>query len=240
MATGRESNRDNAGDFIGECFVTQFCETCMKDNVSNIAMFFCNECNQFLCDACKNPHTVYKHGKHDIVNIQDSKSVPVRVDMKGMDICPEHGKEVEFFCQDHSKLCCSKCVLIHRKCDQVDEIASASGQERPQLQALHQSMIKLQSEADAIIADCKQSKTGLNESIAKISSEVDKMRDRIIQMFEEAKNKLITDVKQLKKTEVKRIRIKREASVKVKEEMYKVLPICCAVLEHGTTSQQYM
>ncbi|XP_052214869.1 uncharacterized protein LOC127833573 isoform X2 [Dreissena polymorpha] len=242
MATGklRESNRDNAGDFIGECSVTQSCEPCMKTNVSKTATVFCNNCNEYLCDTCKNPHTVYKPGRHDIVNIQDRKSVPVGVDMKGMDICPEHGKEIEFSCKDHSKLCCSKCVLIHRKCDHVEEIASASEQERPKLQALQQSMIKLQSEAEAIIADCKQSETCLNESIANISSEVDKMRDRIVQLFEEAKKKLITDATQFKSSEVQRIRINSEASLKVFEEMYKVLPICCAVLEHGTPCQQYL
>ncbi|KAH3704322.1 hypothetical protein DPMN_079378 [Dreissena polymorpha] len=242
MATGKllESNRDNAGDFIGECSVTQSCEPCMKTNVSTTAMFFCNKCNEFLCDACKNPHTVYKTGRHDIVNIQERQSVPVGVDMKGMDICPEHGKELEFFCQDHTKFCCSKCVLIHRKCDQVDEIANASGQERPKIQAFQQSMIKLQSKADAIIADCKQSETGLTESVAKISSEVYKMRDRIVQLFEEAKKKLITDAEQFQRAEVKCFRIKSEASFKIKEEMYKVLPICQAVLEHGTPSQQYI
>ncbi|KAH3725372.1 hypothetical protein DPMN_051205 [Dreissena polymorpha] len=99
MATGklRESHRDNACDFIGEFSVTQSCEPCMKTNVSNTAKFFCNDCNEFLCDACKNPHTVYKPGRQDIVNIQDGKSVPLGVDMKGMDMCPEHGKEIEFF-----------------------------------------------------------------------------------------------------------------------------------------------
>ncbi|KAH3726748.1 hypothetical protein DPMN_052617 [Dreissena polymorpha] len=160
--TFRDSNKDNAGDFIGGSTVTQSCEPCLKTNISKTATVFCKDCDEYLCDACKNPHTVYKPGQHNIVNLQDNKYAPEIIDMNGMDKCHEHEREMEFFCQDHSKLCCSSCVLIHRKCDQVDEIAKLSGQTRPELKALKQSFVELQSEADAIKADCEQSETGLN------------------------------------------------------------------------------
>ncbi|XP_052265888.1 E3 ubiquitin-protein ligase TRIM56-like isoform X3 [Dreissena polymorpha] len=242
MASKRlvDSNRDNAGDFIGESAVTQSCEPCMKTNISKTATVFCKDCDEYLCDTCKNPHTVYKPGQHNIVNSQGSKSSSVILDMKGMDKCHEHAREIEFFCQDHSKLCCLSCVLIHRKCDQLDEIVKVSRQTRPELQALKHSLIKLQSEADDFLADCKQSETGLNESIAKISSEVDTMKDRIIKLFEEAKQKLISEAKQFKIADVKRIGNKRDASLKVKEELNKVLSMCCVVLDSGTPSQQYI
>ncbi|KAH3805276.1 hypothetical protein DPMN_133574 [Dreissena polymorpha] len=64
MATGekRGFKRVSAGDFIGECSVTQSCVPCLKTNVSKTATVFCKDCDEFLCDACKNPHTVYKGG----------------------------------------------------------------------------------------------------------------------------------------------------------------------------------
>ncbi|KAH3803762.1 uncharacterized protein LOC127834144 [Dreissena polymorpha] len=160
--------------------------------------------------------------------------------MKGFDKCHEHAREIEFFCQDHSKLCCLSCVVIHRKCDQLDEIAQVSRQTRPDLQAIKQSLIKLRTEADAIIAECKQSETGLNQSIAKISAEVDTMKDRIIQLFEEAKQKLISEAIQFKTAKVKQIGNKCDTSLKVKEELNNVLSMCCVVLERGTPSQQYI
>ncbi|KAH3809539.1 uncharacterized protein LOC127833493 [Dreissena polymorpha] len=62
MASKRlqDSNRDNAGDFIGESAVTQSCEPCMKTNVSKTDTVFCKDCDEYLCDMCTNPHTVYK------------------------------------------------------------------------------------------------------------------------------------------------------------------------------------
>ncbi|KAH3803823.1 hypothetical protein DPMN_132091 [Dreissena polymorpha] len=212
----------------------------MKTNVSKTGTVFCKDCDEFLCDTCKNPHTVYKPGQHNIFNGQDTKSAPVIIDIKGMDKCHEHGRDIEFFCQDHYKQCCSSCVLIHRKCDQVDEIAKVSRQTRTELQALEQSLIKLQSDAESIQADCEQSETGLNESIAKISSEVDKMRDRTIQLFEDAKLKFITEAKKIKTAETKRIMNARDASSKVKDGISEILSMYCIVLERGTSSQQYI
>ncbi|KAH3805291.1 hypothetical protein DPMN_133589 [Dreissena polymorpha] len=242
MATAglRDSNRDTAGDFIGECSVTQSCEPCMKNNVSKTSTVFCKDCDEFLCDACKNPHTVYKAGKHDIVKCQDSKSLPAGVDMKGLEICQEHGMEIYFFCHDHSKLCCSKCVLTHRKCDRMDEIVTAFEQKRPDLQAVKQSLIKFQSEADAIIEDCKHAESGLNDSIAKISSEADAMRDRLIKLYEDAKQKLLSEAKQFQTLEVRGIGNKLDETSNVKEEINKEVSMCCSVLDRGTPAQKYI
>ncbi|KAH3810455.1 hypothetical protein DPMN_138847 [Dreissena polymorpha] len=236
----RDSNGDNAGDFIGESTVTQSCEPCMKTNTSKTATVFCKDCDEYMCDTCKNPHTTYKTDQHTLVNFLDNKSAPVMIDMKGINKCNEHGRDIEFFCQDHSKLCCSSCVLIHRKCGQVDEIAKVSRQTRPELQALKQSLIKLLSEADDIIAECKQSETVLNESIEKMSSEVDTMRYRMIKLFEVAKKKFITEANEFRTAESKLIGNRRETSSKVKDEISTVLSMCCIVLERGTPSQQYI
>ncbi|KAH3805290.1 hypothetical protein DPMN_133588 [Dreissena polymorpha] len=242
MATAglRDSDRDTAGYFIGECSVTQSCEPCMKNNVSKTSTVFCKDCDEFLCNACKNPHTVYKAGKHDIVKCQDSKSLPAGVDMKGLEICQEHGMEIYFFCHDHSKLCCSKCVLTHRKCDRLDEIAKAFEQKRPNLQAVKQSLIKFQSEADAIIEDCKHAESGLNDSIAKISSETDAMRDLLKKLHEDAKQKLLSEAKQFQTLEVRGIGNKLDETYNVKEEINKEVSMCCSVLDRGTPTQKYI
>ncbi|KAH3803616.1 hypothetical protein DPMN_131881 [Dreissena polymorpha] len=245
MASRRlqDSNRDNAGDFIGECTVTQSCEPCMKTNISQTATVYCNDCKEFLCDTCKNPHTVYKPGKHDIAIIHARKSVRVAMDMEGMDMCPEHAKEkkkIEFYCEDHSKFCCIGCMVKHKKCGRVEKLVDATTDKWSELHALKQSLLTLESRADAIIAECKHSETGLNESIAKISSEVDRMRDRIIQLFDQAKQKLLSEAKDFKSAEIKRIGNKRDTSSKVKEEINKVVPMCLAVLERGTPTEQYI
>ncbi|KAH3809534.1 hypothetical protein DPMN_137907 [Dreissena polymorpha] len=94
------------------------------------------------------------------------------MDMEGMDMCPKHGKEkkkIEIYCKDHSKFCCIECRVKHKKCNRVEKIANATADKWSELHALKQSLLTLESGADAIIAECKHSETGLIESIAKIS-----------------------------------------------------------------------
>ncbi|KAH3804193.1 hypothetical protein DPMN_132475 [Dreissena polymorpha] len=108
-----DSNRDNAGEFIGSLYVTQSCNPCDRSNISKTATYFCVNCDEFLCDTCTHPHFVYKHGKHKIIGIRDM------LDMKGLDRCQEHSQEVKLYCPDHSKLCCSTCAILHKKCHQM-------------------------------------------------------------------------------------------------------------------------
>ena len=98
MATGgpRDSMRENAGDFIGEFSVSQSCEPCMKCNEFKTATIFCQECDEYLCDSCTNPHNMYKPGRHDIVRIKERKSVRVLQAKKNMKTCHEHGKIIVF------------------------------------------------------------------------------------------------------------------------------------------------
>ncbi|KAH3805481.1 hypothetical protein DPMN_133784 [Dreissena polymorpha] len=116
MATGgqQDANRGNASDFIGECAVTRSCEPCMKTNIAKAATVFCKDCNECLCETCRKSHIENKSGKHDVISIQEKESRTDVVDMKEMDKCSEHGKRFEFFCEDHSKLCCTTCVIAHR------------------------------------------------------------------------------------------------------------------------------
>ncbi|KAH3733502.1 hypothetical protein DPMN_039931 [Dreissena polymorpha] len=38
-------------------------------------------------------------------------SLALVVEMKGMDVCLEHGKEIEYYCEDHTELCCTTCAF---------------------------------------------------------------------------------------------------------------------------------
>ncbi|XP_052215880.1 uncharacterized protein LOC127834239 [Dreissena polymorpha] len=242
MATGglHESNRGNASDFFGECAITQSCEPCMKANIAKAATVLCKDCNEYLCETCRNPHIIYKGGKHGVVSIQDKESSTVVVDMKGMDKCSQHGKGFEFYCEDHCKLCCTTCVIEHRKCEQWDEIASISGQKRAQLHGLRQSFLKLKSDAGAIVAECKQSEKDLNASVADVSKDIDEMKERMIKLFDAAKRELLTEANALKSEEVKRLSIMQSVSTTVIEEINQLFPMCSSIADNGTPQQMFI
>ncbi|KAH3801502.1 uncharacterized protein LOC127839927 [Dreissena polymorpha] len=233
MATGgaRDSIRENAGDFIGEFSVTQSCEPCMKSNISKTATVFCDDCLEYLCDSCKNPHIVYKPGKHNIVGFFDI------VEMKGLDRCQEHNKKIKFFCQEHSKLCCNSCLIVHGKCGQLEEIDSVPEKELTNVDDLKHSLIKLDSDADLIIAESKRQDSDLNKSVSKVNAELDAIQIRILKLFKEAQNNVQSEATAFKSGEIKR---SQTVCTKVKEDLHTILTICSAIAERGTPQQKYI
>ncbi|KAH3805967.1 hypothetical protein DPMN_134277 [Dreissena polymorpha] len=236
--TSAESNRGNASDFIGECYVSQSCEPCLKTGTSKAARLFCKDCQEFLCETCRNPHIAYKSGQHGMVIIQESEPSHVALDMKGMDICNDHGKAFEFFCEDHLKLCCTICVITHRRCDELDEISTISSRKLAELDTLKQCLLKLEADTDAYVIECKQSEKQLTESFRDISKEVEYLGDRCIKQIEEAKRSFMTKANALKNEEVNRLNDKHAANTKVKDEINDILSMFSAISKQGTFQQK--
>ncbi|XP_052214782.1 uncharacterized protein LOC127833523 isoform X4 [Dreissena polymorpha] len=162
------------------------------------------------------------------------------VDMNGMDKCSEHGKGFEFYCEDHFKLCCTTCRIAHEKCDKLDDIASISRQKRAQLHGLKQSLLKLKSDADAIVAECKHPEEELNASVEDVSKDVNEMTDRMIKLFDDAKQELLTEAKVLKSEEVKRLSILQSVSTKIMEEINQLFPMWSSIADLGTPQQMFI
>ncbi|KAH3898270.1 hypothetical protein DPMN_022493 [Dreissena polymorpha] len=162
------------------------------------------------------------------------------VDMKGMDTCRPHGKKIRFYCNDHSKLCCTTCAVLHGKCDRLDEIATVSERQVPAPSFLQKILQQSEADADSEIMDCKQSETGLDKYIANISEELQEMRDCFMKLFDIAENKIMQEANAIKSKEVKLIQERHAASSKVKTEIKEVLSICSTLLEHGTKEEKYI
>ncbi|KAH3815836.1 hypothetical protein DPMN_144369 [Dreissena polymorpha] len=212
----------------------------MRKHTPSEATVFCKTCNEQLCEPYRNSHIIYKSGKHDTGVIENLGSAPVVVIMKGMDKCREHDKKIKFFCKDHSKLCCNTCAFIHRKCDNVNELASLSSQEGQELQDLNNTLIKLETDICSIISDCYNSETVLIETIEHIPIQLDEMKNRMIEIIAKAKVKMIAEADNFKAEEMKRLSIRTNASSKVNEDIHGLLPVSSALVKHGTPQQKYI
>ncbi|XP_021361916.1 uncharacterized protein LOC110455839 isoform X1 [Mizuhopecten yessoensis] len=91
--------------------VTYTCALCdSPDNVN----WYCNDCQQTLCDRCKETHTRGKKSRNDDVvaigkaNRQSDKPVP--------EVCNLHpGKLCDLYCSDCNELLCGMCVSKSHK-----------------------------------------------------------------------------------------------------------------------------
>lgn len=91
------------------------CTACDSENLNAEATFYCKDCSQLLCGACKKAHDKFfkTHkvlGRKDVAEWGDVKP------MLSPLMCDEHpGKALEMFCGDHDRICCHICINMgHR------------------------------------------------------------------------------------------------------------------------------
>ncbi|KAK3582649.1 hypothetical protein CHS0354_001696 [Potamilus streckersoni] len=103
------------------------CDCCVSDGISVTANGFCIVCEEAMCEPCLKVHQRQKVSKdHTIITIEATTKKPENIINfpKGFH-CQEHeGKNLKFYCRDHQIACCSSCCIVHhRHCGQVLEIA---------------------------------------------------------------------------------------------------------------------
>ncbi|KAH3698268.1 hypothetical protein DPMN_085787 [Dreissena polymorpha] len=101
----------------GSDSVVEFC--CAECDETKEARFDCENCLKFYCEECIEPHNkLYK--KHNSFARGGVNKWPLaKKYMDFLERCEVHkGKQIEFICEGHDKLCCNTCVLLnHRTCD---------------------------------------------------------------------------------------------------------------------------
>ena len=97
------------------------CSPCKDDGLVREAKYFCPECSEYFCLSCESSlHGRLKATKsHKLLPASDSiKSVPQKTAKLPIMTCIcNRDQAVEFVCDKHKCLFCSKCkILNHRKC----------------------------------------------------------------------------------------------------------------------------
>ncbi|XP_052251315.1 uncharacterized protein LOC127858319 [Dreissena polymorpha] len=103
------------------------CSACESQSIFESADIFCETCMKFFCGKCVYYHDqLYKN--HSKYGREATNNWPVTKKMEDLLLkCDVHKDEkLKMFCQDHSQLCCSDCLLLHhRQCIDVTLISES-------------------------------------------------------------------------------------------------------------------
>ncbi|KAL3887937.1 hypothetical protein ACJMK2_000322 [Sinanodonta woodiana] len=110
-------------DVSEETFDEKFCDFCVKWNRETSAKSFCKDCKRLMCTLCKEYHNeTLSDISHNVIDLSIVYNISIRIpSLSTIEKCIKHlNKNIEFFCMDHSSLCCNTCgFLEHRKCERV-------------------------------------------------------------------------------------------------------------------------
>ncbi|VDH93907.1 Hypothetical predicted protein [Mytilus galloprovincialis] len=103
--------------------VNNFCHLCEEEDVSNVAVVLCADCETFLCKDCERHHSRNRASKgHQTITMDEYKKLPSFIaDIKSR--CEKHDEKYDFCCKFHGEPCCVKCIKdIHKDCRDLDPL----------------------------------------------------------------------------------------------------------------------
>ncbi|XP_071149157.1 transcription intermediary factor 1-beta-like [Mytilus edulis] len=146
------------------------CAGCLRGDEEEIAVSWCNDCEEPVCRPCDKAHRRFAV-PHDVIDIKDISNVSKTITK----ICREHtGQKLIFFCVIHDTIVCHVCKSeSHKECDIYHIEKAAKG-------------IKDSS----AIHDLKQRIHNQKETIEKVKEEYHELSSKIDQDKEQQQERL--------------------------------------------------
>ncbi|KAJ8312365.1 hypothetical protein KUTeg_009738 [Tegillarca granosa] len=212
----------------------KLCEICSRKNEKVIAVSWCFECQEAICEGCIGSHKVIKGLEHHQIESLDKLKKEKVMHIPTVDIyCPKHkDRKLEIYCHDHQAICCLTCMTMnHRKCNQVTTVDEAAGEikqiakDEKLGERIKQLSVQMRERAD----DCEQNMEELTSQKLQIETAISDEKRKIIQMFEALEK---NDLSQLNKMHKETLQNLQERRVRY-ENRAKILEQCHASLDNN-------
>lgn len=175
---------------------SQRCDPCSRRNEKAIAIRWCKECGEALCQQCEGFHRSMKYSQHHhLVSMDDLKTQPIKSTVSRPP-CPDHeGTLLRFFCEDHNQVVCSSCVTIdHRKCRHVTTTAEAAQKQHVDAETLTEKL-KLQRDwAHRIAENGRHSTRILEDSTNQLRQQITSIRQQINDLLVQREIKILEEL----------------------------------------------
>ncbi|XP_071178297.1 uncharacterized protein [Mytilus edulis] len=99
------------------------CGVCEYRNINKPSVVWCSECDEGLCEGCKEHHAASKGTReHSIVSISEYQKLPSNI-LEFTQTCSKHNEKYQIFCKKHDCPCCRRCVVeTHDDCRELNAI----------------------------------------------------------------------------------------------------------------------
>ena len=204
---------DNMEGETGSDSLECLCAPCLGTKNTTPATVYCRTCKQFQCSECQTSHTKYPGMfGHDIVEADTVDPEPV-VDLKGLDICSDHGKMLEFLCKDHDILCCITCAITeHRPCGKILEIKKiiSTTEQTDTEEDLKQKLAGHRTREESLLTHFENIKANALIQIDNINEMVEHIERQVKELMEKSKQKLISETANIRKDILQNIAHRKE------------------------------
>ncbi|XP_071141797.1 uncharacterized protein [Mytilus edulis] len=186
------------------------CGVCDFRNINKASVVWCSECDEGLCDECKEHHGASKSSRsHSIIPVTEYQKLPIKV-LEITQTCQKHKEQYQIFCKKHDCPCCRRCVIeTHNECkdliaidDIVQNVKSSSA-----FFEVEQTLVQMLENVRRIRNDRTENLKCLLDQRVKIERDIKQTRKMINDHLDKIQDKIIKELYANEENESKRIKL---------------------------------
>ncbi|CAC5410388.1 unnamed protein product [Mytilus coruscus] len=195
------------------------CGICDHRHVTKPSVVWCSECDEGLCDDCKEHHSFSKATRnHEIVLIDEYKKLPANI-LQIAQFCKKHDEKYDLFCRKHDSPCCRKCIEDHNGCKDLTDIRNMihNIKSSTAFKEIENTLSETAENIKRVRINREQNLASLAEKGKIVEMEIQQFRNKINDHLDKLQNEIMKEIKTLEEKESSKIR-QLLASLKQREK----------------------
>ncbi|XP_063404313.1 uncharacterized protein LOC134687786 [Mytilus trossulus] len=183
------------------------CGVCDNLHITKQSVVWCSECDEGLCEKCKEHHAVSKSSKsHETVSISEYKKLPTKV-LEIAQTCKLHNEKFELFCKKHDCPCCKKCVESHNDCKSLIDINELIKNIKTSnaFYEFEQNLLEIVENIKRLNTNRKENLTSLEDKKRKIETKIAQTRTNFNIHLDKLQDGLIKELTAIEEKEKRKI-----------------------------------
>ncbi|XP_052084450.1 uncharacterized protein LOC127721688 [Mytilus californianus] len=218
------------------------CGVCDNRQLTKSSLVWCSECDEGLCEDCKEHHSISKGTKdHETVSIAEYKKLPTEV-LQTATVCKIHNEKYELFCSRHDYPCCKKCLKSHNDCKGLTAIKELIKNVKTSnaIYEVEQTLLEIVENIKRISTNRKENLTSLENKKSEIEAEIKQTRITVNRHLDKLQDDLMNELMAVEQKERSKIQ-KLLTSLRTKEkEITEYIAIVANIKQYASKLQTYL
>jgi hypothetical protein len=230
-----ETKMEVSGKLCEKENVTELCEPCTVENLSNQADGFCEDCNEFMCQRCFGYHLRGKSCRNHVLDPISGSQFQRKLRTRE-EKCKTHTSEsVKYYCSVHDFIGCGDCIVSnHRTCEPefIRDLAlnlEASSEFKSMISKLQNSDVE-KVESETRIARYRKEN---NMLVAKALRDIKEFRRDIECWLDKMETYIKTEVRKISDDNEKSFSQLQQKVVEISDDIDRINQLLDSNIHHG-------
>ena len=213
------------------------CEKCDKQ----IATGYCRQCAQFICDRCKEVHTIWKELKtHELESLEKLRAEAQNLisSQKPIVKCAKHpNKSLKIYCESCSELICKDCTIRLHQGHNFDLITEVLPKHKEEIVS---SMEPVRTKLETVekgLQDIATVEMELKRHSEATEADIHKEIDQAHQALDQRRQELVEQLHQLTRQKLKTLATQKEEIETLQVQLSSCMAYFDGSMETGTDSE---